>query len=196
MRKGILGCVVVLSCGALLASGCAKKEMVKSEEPMPAVKAAPAQPAPEKAAPAPVEAAPQAAPMPESQAQEAPVQQQEVAKEEQAEQAELQTIHFDFDSSALSQTARDLLAKNGDIMKKDADTKVRIEGNCDERGSDDYNLALGERRAKSAKDYLVTLGVPAERLTTISYGKEKPVDPGHDEAAWAKNRRDDFVVIK
>jgi peptidoglycan-associated lipoprotein len=73
---------------------------------------------------------------------------------------------------------------------------VQIQGNCDERGSDEYNLALGERRAKVAMDYLATLGVPAERLSIISYGKEKPVDPGHDEAAWAKNRRDDFAIIK
>jgi peptidoglycan-associated lipoprotein len=79
---------------------------------------------------------------------------------------------------------------------KNNSLKVQIEGNCDERGSDEYNLALGEKRAKSAMKYLETLGVPAERLSVISYGKEKPADPGHDEAAWAKNRRDEFVLIK
>jgi peptidoglycan-associated lipoprotein len=81
------------------------------------------------------------------------------------------------------------------MIKKDSAAKVRIEGNCDERGSDEYNLALGEKRAKAAMEYLVTLGIPAERLSVISYGKEKPADPGHDEAAWAKNRRDEFVVL-
>jgi peptidoglycan-associated lipoprotein len=106
-------------------------------------------------------------------------------------------IYFDFDSYVLSQQARDVLSKNADLLKnKDTSLKIQIEGNCDERGSDEYNLALGEKRAKSAFNYLVTLGVPAERLSVISYGKEKPVDPGHDEAAWAKNRRDEFVVIK
>lgn len=80
-------------------------------------------------------------------------------------------------------------------MKRNATIKVRIEGNCDERGSDEYNLALGERRAQVAARYLTTLGISGERLSTISYGKEKPVDPGHDENAWARNRRDDFVII-
>jgi peptidoglycan-associated lipoprotein len=80
-------------------------------------------------------------------------------------------------------------------MKNDS-LKVQIQGNCDERGSDEYNLALGERRAKAAMDYLVTLGVPAEQLSITSYGKETPVDPGNNEAAWAKNRRDDFAIIK
>ena len=81
-------------------------------------------------------------------------------------------------------------------MKKNSALKVRIEGHCDERGSDEYNLALGERRAKAAMNYLVTLGIADKRLSVISYGKEKPVDPGHDEAAWAKNRRAEFVIQK
>ena len=110
-------------------------------------------------------------------------------------QAALQTIYFDFDSYKLSDAARASLVNNAESLKKDAVDKVRIEGNCDERGSDEYNLALGERRAKAAMQYLITMGIPADRLTFISYGKEKPVDPGHDEAAWAKNRRDDFIVV-
>ena len=110
-------------------------------------------------------------------------------------QVALQKIYFDFDSYNLSDDARATLVKNAESMKKDLADKVRIEGNCDERGSDEYNLALGERRAKSAMDYLVTMGIPVDRLSFISYGKEKPVDPGHDESAWAKNRRDDFVVV-
>jgi len=74
--------------------------------------------------------------------------------------------------------------------------EIRITGNCDERGSTEYNLALGERRAASAKRYLLAHGVAAARVEIVSYGKEHPLDPGHDEGAWAKNRRDDFVVTK
>ncbi len=103
-------------------------------------------------------------------------------------------IYFDFDSYNLSGAARSDLVKNAKLLKKDSVGKVRIEGNCDERGSDEYNLALGEKRANVAMRYLVTLGIPAERLSVISYGKEKPADPGHDEAAWARNRRDEFAV--
>ncbi len=73
--------------------------------------------------------------------------------------------------------------------------KIQIEGHCDERGTAEYNLALGERRANSAKKYLVSLGIPADRLSTISYGKEMPLDPGHNEEAWAKNRRAHFIIL-
>ena len=82
-----------------------------------------------------------------------------------------------------------------EIIKKERADKVRIAGNCDERGSDEYNLALGEKRAKAAMEYLVTMGIPSERLSFISYGKEKPVDAGHNETAWTMNRRDDFTVV-
>ena len=110
--------------------------------------------------------------------------------------AELATIYFDFDSYILTAPSRATLKNNAEALMKNDSIKVQIQGNCDERGSDEYNLALGEKRAKAAMDYLVTLGVPAERLSIISYGKEKPVDAGHDKAAWAKNRRDDFAIIK
>ena len=73
--------------------------------------------------------------------------------------------------------------------------KIQIEGHCDERGTAEYNLALGERRSNSAKKYLISLGVPEGRISTISYGKEKPLDPGHNEEAWAKNRRDHFIIL-
>jgi peptidoglycan-associated lipoprotein len=86
------------------------------------------------------------------------------------------------------------LVKDAEILKQQKSIKVRIEGNCDELGSDDYNLALGEKRAKAALKYLETLGIPSDRLSTISYGKEKPADLGHDEAARAKNRRDELVI--
>jgi peptidoglycan-associated lipoprotein len=108
-----------------------------------------------------------------------------------------ETIYFDFDKSDLRQDARNTLTKNAEILLKSKQaTKIKIEGHCDERGSAEYNLALGERRAKSALQYLVTLGVQPDRLSIISYGKEKPAVQGNDEEAWAKNRRDEFVIDK
>jgi len=106
----------------------------------------------------------------------------------------LENIYFDYDATTLSEQARASLANNAEILRKHSTATVRIEGHCDERGSDEYNLALGEQRAKTALHYLVTMGIPAKRLSVISYGKEKPADSGHDEAAWSKNRRDEFVV--
>ncbi|WP_026842124.1 peptidoglycan-associated lipoprotein Pal [Citrifermentans bremense] len=202
MRKMILGSLVVLTFGALLSAGCAKKNVVKTEEPISAAQSAPA--------PAPAPATPQQA-RPEAPAAQQPITEttpsreqpvaQETAKDAgkgaaQEVQLELQKVYFNFDSSDLSEEARGSLSKNAEYLNRQAGTKVRIEGNCDERGSDDYNMALGERRAKSAKDYLVNLGIASDRLSTISYGEEKPADPSHDESAWAKNRRDEFVIVK
>lgn len=103
-------------------------------------------------------------------------------------------IFFDFDSSALSPEAQEQLKQNASWMQKNTRTSVTIEGHCDERGTDEYNIALGERRAEAAQNYLVTLGVSGNRLSTVSYGEEKPFDPGHNEEAWAKNRRGHFVT--
>ena len=87
-----------------------------------------------------------------------------------------------------------VLNANAEVLKKYPTWVITIEGHCDERGTAEYNLALGERRALAARNYLVSLGIPADRLRTVSYGKEFPFDPGHDEAAWSKNRRAHFVV--
>ncbi len=87
-----------------------------------------------------------------------------------------------------------LLSQNGKSLMENPTVTIRIEGNCDERGTEQYNMALGAKRAQSAKDYLMTYGIDASRMTTISYGKERPLALGHNEEAWAKNRRDDFVV--
>ncbi len=106
----------------------------------------------------------------------------------------LQTVYFAFDSASLTQEAKDILKNNAEYLKAQASVKIQIEGHCDERGGVQYNLALSERRAKSIKDFLVALGVKSNRVTTIGYGKERPVDLGHDESAWAKNRRGNFVV--
>ncbi len=104
----------------------------------------------------------------------------------------LHTIYFDFDESALRSDAKQGLQNNAQYLKSNADTSVQIEGNCDERGSEEYNLALGMRRAEAAKRYLMDLGVSGGRMSTISFGEERPAVRGSTEAAWARNRRDDF----
>jgi peptidoglycan-associated lipoprotein len=103
-------------------------------------------------------------------------------------------IFFDFDKSVLKPEAQALLKKKADWMKSNSGTKLLIEGNTDERGTAEYNLALGERRAESAKKFLVDLGIDAKRISTISYGEERPLDPRSNKEAWAKNRNDGFVV--
>jgi peptidoglycan-associated lipoprotein len=106
----------------------------------------------------------------------------------------LKPVMFEFDSSELSASAQRALEENAAVLKKYGTWAVTIEGHCDERGTAEYNLALGERRAVAARAYLVSLGVSADRLRTVSYGKEFPFDPGHDEAAFTKNRRAHFVI--
>ncbi|HEY5999752.1 MAG TPA: peptidoglycan-associated lipoprotein Pal [bacterium] len=112
----------------------------------------------------------------------------------QDEKSVLKTVYFDYDKSNIRPEFQTVLEGVARWMTKMPERQVLIEGHCDERGTDEYNLALGERRALAVRRYLVALGVPAERLHTISYGEEKPADPGHDETAWAKNRRAEFKV--
>jgi peptidoglycan-associated lipoprotein len=106
----------------------------------------------------------------------------------------LRPVFFELDSSDLSTEGQRILDGNAGVLKQHVTWTITIEGHCDERGSAEYNLALGERRALSARAYLVSLGLPADRLRTVSYGKEFPFDPGHDESAYAKNRRAHFVI--
>lgn len=105
-------------------------------------------------------------------------------------------IYFDFDRSELKEDAQLALKNKAMWLSKNTDYNVRIEGHCDERGTNEYNLALGERRAKAAKDFMVSLGIAEDRIRTISYGEERPADPGHNEVAWARNRRDEFKLFK
>jgi peptidoglycan-associated lipoprotein len=194
MRRRAVGLSVILSCGLLFA-GCAKKEMVKQEETPP--------PAAAPAEKTPAEKGQEGKGREQQQVPEKPMQEAKV-KEEQASslvkqgaaEVVLETVYFDFDSHQLSPAAREVLAKDAEQLKKSPAVKVQVEGHCDERGSDEYNLALGEKRGNAARDYLVTLGIPADRFSVISYGKEKPADPGHDEAAWARNRRAVLVIQK
>jgi peptidoglycan-associated lipoprotein len=194
MRKGMVGLLLVLFCGALLSGGCAKKEMVKGEEAV----------VPTVTTEKPAETPPAKPPVKEEVVQEQPIKEAAAAGETSMKEenvtavpaSELDKVYFDFDSFILSQTSRDTLSKNARWLLKNGRVKVQVEGHCDELGSDEYNLALGEKRAKSVQSYLLTLGVPAEQLSFISFGKEKPVESGHDEAAWAKNRRAEFVILK
>ncbi len=105
------------------------------------------------------------------------------------------TIHFAFDSAAIKKGEKDNLVAVASALKSGLNDKLLIEGNCDERGTDEYNRALGERRALAAREALAKLGVSADRIRTLSNGKDKPTDPGHDDSAWAKNRNDTFVLL-
>jgi peptidoglycan-associated lipoprotein len=105
-----------------------------------------------------------------------------------------ENVYFDFDDASLNYQAQEVLKQKAMWLRNSADANVVIEGHCDERGTNAYNLALGERRAESAKAFLVNLGISGARLTTISYGEEKPLDMGQNEEAWAKNRRAAFVL--
>ncbi len=117
------------------------------------------------------------------------------AAEDQALNAFIsEDIYFDFDSAQLLPKAQEILKRKAEWLRAHPGARVIIEGHTDERGTVEYNLALGDRRAEAAKAFLVELGISPDRITTISYGEERPADPGHDEAAWAKNRRAQFVL--
>jgi peptidoglycan-associated lipoprotein len=107
----------------------------------------------------------------------------------------LKDIHFDFDKYAIRPGDAEILKAIAAVLKKYPSVKIQIEGHCDERGTNEYNLALGERRANSTKDYLLSLGISKDHLSAISYGEERPLDPSHNEEAWAKNRRAHFVIL-
>ena len=124
-----------------------------------------------------------------------------VAKKEQGIEGEvfesklLKDIRFDYDKYDIRRVDEEILRENAAFLKKNPKMKIQIEGHCDERGTVEYNLALGERRANNTKRYLVSLGITSDRISTISFGKERPLDPGHNEEAWAKNRRAHIVVL-
>jgi peptidoglycan-associated lipoprotein len=105
------------------------------------------------------------------------------------------TIHFAYDSAAIRKSEQANLQEVAKALSADSNTKLLVEGNCDERGTEEYNRSLGERRALAAREALAKLGLDPQRVFTESFGKDKPVDTGHDEAAWQKNRRDDFVLL-
>lgn len=185
----------------LLFSGCAGKQAV-SERPSSLREERPAM-APRVVVPA------IAAPQPTREASPAQVREEAVKPREEVAVTPpmppvpaqvrvvtpLKDIYFDFDKYNLKEEAKKTLNENFNWLVANPRVRIEIEGHADERGSDEYNLALGERRAATAKRYLKTLGVPEERVTTISYGEFRPVDPGHNEEAWTKNRRDHFAIV-
>ena len=183
--------------GSLLLSGCPKRPAVMQAAPAPVGPAAMAPatiPPPAQLSPPTVETqVTHATPPAETpMAQPAPAVQ---AKSSLAPVAvSLEDVFFAYDSAAIRPAQQVGLNTTVRWLKTNAQAPVRIEGNCDERGTAEYNLALGERRATAVKEYLLAAGIPADRISTISYGKERPVAPGHDEGAWQLNRRGHFVV--
>lgn len=191
--KRMVGFCVVGALGALVVSGCAKDNVVKKDETIPPTIAQGKQTDVKETKNTSAVTKTPMKPVNDNAGKNSVTKTTSQSNEQLT--SALEKIYFDFDSFALSNEARKTLTSDADYLRKRPVAKLRIEGNCDERGSAEYNIALGEKRAKTAEKYLVTLGIPADRLTTISYGKEKPADPGHDESAWAKNRRDDFTIL-
>lgn len=143
---------------------------------------------------------PEEQPAPPEATKEEPVEpepsypQEEVIEVPIEERLKLEMIHFEFDRYRLLQEFKTVLEENARKLKMYPDVKIMIEGHCDERGTIEYNLALGEKRARAAQEYLINLGIDPSRISIISYGKESPLDPRHNEEAWYKNRRDEFKI--
>ena len=135
-------------------------------------------------------------PVVEEKAEVAEFDEEAAWRERMAARVEAESIYFDFDRSFIKPEYRPILDTKAEFLKDNPEYSLRIEGNCDERGTNEYNLALGERRADSVKNYLVSLGVSPDNIETISYGEERPLAVGHNEDSWAQNRRDDFVIIE
>jgi peptidoglycan-associated lipoprotein len=212
MRRSLLGMgliALVLCLSVTFLTGCAKKAALKetketakvAPEAKPAVKAVPAPPTVDDAAAREKALRDQA--LREKEAREkAEREAAERAKKEAAARAaailkELQIpdVNFDYDKYNLKPLAQSILKAAAPAYLKYTEYKLVVEGHCDERGTVEYNLALGEKRAAEAAKYLVDLGIAKDRIKTISYGKEMPLDKGHDEAAWAKNRRARFIIV-
>ncbi len=178
MQKTITYLVVMMFALTLLATGCAKKPVAEE----PAVMEPPQVEIQQQKPVAVVE----------QQVDEAAAAREAAEAAARRAMSGLERIYFDFDQYVLTPTAKQTLGNNAQLLKAAPGIKVQIEGHCDERGSDEYNLALGEKRALATKNYLVSLGVAADRMSVISYGEELPLDPAQSEAAWAKNRRAEF----
>jgi peptidoglycan-associated lipoprotein len=181
MMKSFRSVGLVLAAGLLVTAGCCTKKPV----PAPAPEVAAEAPAP---VPVPTEA-PIAVPVAEPVVETLPADLAELNK-----MGYLKDIFFDFDLYDVRAVERDAMAANADWLKKWPTVKIQIEGHCDERGSNKYNMALGEKRASAARDYLVSLGIDGGRVSTISYGEERPFVEGQNEEAWSQNRRAHFVV--
>lgn len=195
LKHQSLYCIALFSVAMFMTAGCAMQKVADKDDGIVPASTARKVEQPGSYAASTKQAA--SAPVQQIMPSNAPSADQQATKASAAThlQSALEKIYFDFDAATLSEAARSTLTKNASALMKESAARIRIEGSCDERGSAEYNLALGERRAKSAQQYLISLGVKADRLATISYGKEKPAVQGSSEAAMAKNRRDEFVVI-
>jgi peptidoglycan-associated lipoprotein len=198
-KKGLVVLVLIL-CVGLLLTGCPKKTVVKEE---PSMKKA-EEPVAEREKAAKLAAEQESARIREEEAKKAKEKEFEkslVAKKEPGIAGEvfesrlLKDVHFDFDKYDIRPGDAEILKDNAALLSKYPQVKIQVEGHCDERGTNEYNLALGERRANAAKRYLLSLGISTDRLSSISYGEEKPLDTGHNEEAWSKNRRGHFVIL-
>ncbi len=201
MKKNLtwIGFLIVLVFCLSMFAGCAEKKAVVKEGAAQDQQVTSEQAAKDAAAKAEADrlAREQAAKEAAERLAREQAEKEQVAKVEAASAAAenaVKDIYFDFDKSNVRPDAREVLKANADYFLKNSAATIIIEGNCDERGTAEYNMALGQRRAQEAKKYLVNLGVKGSSIKTISFGKERPIDPGHDEQAWAKNRRDHFVV--
>ncbi|WP_025324008.1 peptidoglycan-associated lipoprotein Pal [Deferrisoma camini] len=200
--KTLRWAVVGMLLAALVVGGCAKKQVRQGGEETPKVTVTPEKPTPPPAAKVvekPQEAPPQPSEPPPGEtgavepAPKEPVKGAGLARETTPG---LERIHFDFDKAVIRPDAQEILRRNAEFLKANPGVRIRIEGHCDERGTTEYNLALGERRAKAAFQYLMDLGVDPNRMSVVSYGEAVPLDPGHNEEAWAKNRRAEFVEVE
>ena len=198
MQKPLRPAVLLLSCLALalLLTGCPKRPVATAvSAPPPSPPPAPAPAPPPAPAPAPVAPPPVApAPTPAQPPAPAPAPPSPAPAREYAPSAALADVHFDFDKAVIRPGDARILDASAAWLKTNAGQVLLIEGHCDERGTNEYNLALGERRAKAAMSYLVSRGVEASRITLISYGKERPLCTEKAERCWARNRRDHFLV--
>jgi len=203
LRKGTF-IMTLICCIGLMMVSCSPKTVVKEDptikkEEIAKIEAE--QAAREREARAKDEAAKEAAREAAKEAARKEFERSLVAKKEPGiegvvyESSLLKDIHFDFDKYEILPGDTAILKGNADLLKKNPTVKIQIEGHCDERGTTQYNLALGERRANSTRNYLLSLGIPSDCISTISYGEEKPLDPRRDEEAWRKNRRAHFVIL-
>ena len=199
VRKSI-GILIFILCFGLILTGCPKKTVVKEEPSVKKEEAARLEAEREQAAKEAREK--ELAKIREEEARKArEFEKSLVAKKESGiegvilESKLLKDIHFDFDEYDIGPGDVEILKENVALLKKYTNVKIQIEGHCDERGTIEYNLALGERRANNTKQYFISLGISPDRISTISYGKERPLDPGHNEEAWAKNRRAHSIIL-
>jgi len=201
MGKKMMTGMIVLAfiCSSfLLMTSCAKKQIQVSEPVQPTTQEVKAEGDEAKAAEEAKRAAEQDAKARAEAERQARLRDLKMAQKlaDEIRNFEAENIYFAFDRSDLTDESKSTLREKGNWLRANGDYSVNISGNCDERGTAEYNLALGERRAHAAKKFLMGLGISENRLATISYGEERPVDPGHNDEAWAKNRNDQFTLTK